>query len=64
VRRLAEVAVYFRQAEPHSPVSYLVERASSWARMSFEELLAELVKDSGTRDQIGELLGIKRTEES
>jgi len=62
LRRLAEVAVYFRQTEPHSPVSYLVERAGMWAKMSFEELLTELVKDSGTRDQIGELLGIKRTE--
>lgn len=62
LRRLAEVATYFRQTEPHSPVSYLVERASMWARMSFEELLTELVKDSSTREQIGELLGIKRTE--
>ncbi len=62
LRRLAEVALYFRQTEPHSPVSYLVERAGMWAKMSFEELLTELVKDSGTRDQIGELLGIKRTE--
>ena len=62
LRRLAEVAVYFRQTEPHSPVSYLVERASVWAKMSFEELLTELVKDSGTREQIGELLGIKKTE--
>jgi len=64
LRRLAEVAVYFRQTEPHSPVSYLVERASMWAKMSFEELLTELVKDSGTREQIGELLGIKRPESS
>lgn len=63
LRRLAEVAVYFRQTEPHSPVSYLVERASAWAQMSFEELLMELVKDEGTRFQIGELLGIKRPEE-
>lgn len=62
VRRLIEVATYFRQAEPHSPVSYLVDRATTWARMSFEELLGELVKDGGTREQIGELLGLKRTE--
>jgi type VI secretion system protein ImpA len=62
VRRLIEVAAYFRQAEPHSPVSYLVDRATAWTRMSFEELLGELVKDGGTRDQIGELLGLKRAE--
>lgn len=62
LRRLAEVAAYFRQAEPHSPISYLVGRAAAWGRMSFEELVVELVKDSGARDQIGELLGFPKRE--
>lgn len=60
LRRLAEVAAYFRQAEPHSPVSYLVERAAHWGRMPLEQLLSELVKDSGVREQIDELLGLRR----
>jgi type VI secretion system protein ImpA len=62
LRRLEEVATYFRQTEPHSPVSYLVERASSWGRMSLEELMDELVKDSSARQQIGELLGFRKRE--
>jgi type VI secretion system protein ImpA len=60
LRRLAEVAAYFRQAEPHSPISYLVGRAAAWGRMSFEELVTELVKDSNARAQIGELLGFSK----
>jgi type VI secretion system protein ImpA len=61
LRRLSEVAEYFRQAEPHSPISYLVERAATWGHMSFDRLLEELVKDKGVRGQIDELLGLKRT---
>jgi type VI secretion system protein ImpA len=61
-RRLAEVAAYFRQTEPHSPVSYLIERANSWVNMPLDQLLAELVKDTTTLDQIAELLGFRRVE--
>lgn len=62
LRRLSEVAEYFRQAEPHSPVSYLVDRAAAWGRMPLDRLLGELVKDTSVRDQIDELLGLKRGE--
>ncbi len=60
LKRLAEVAAYFRRAEPHSPVSFLVERAASWGHLPFERLLPELVKDSSAREQIIELLGLAR----
>jgi hypothetical protein len=33
LRRLAAVAAYFRRTEPHSPVSYLVQRAVRWGEM-------------------------------
>jgi type VI secretion system protein ImpA len=62
LRRLSEVAEYFRQVEPHSPISYLVDRAVTWGYMSFDRLLEELIKDTGVRGQIGELLGLKRGE--
>lgn len=62
LRRLTEVAAFFRQTEPHSPVSYLVERAVSWGRLPLEQLLEELIKDSSARDQVGDLLGLKRSE--
>jgi type VI secretion system protein ImpA len=58
IERLEEVARYFRETEPHSPVAYLVRRAVRWAGMPFEEVLAELVKDDKLVKQIGETLGI------
>ena len=41
----------------------LVGRAAAWGRMSLEELVRELVKDSGARDQIGELLGFGKRDD-
>lgn len=62
LRRLSEVAEFFRRAEPHSPVSYLVDRAVSWGKMSLEAWLGEVVKDSSTLDNIRETLGIRPPE--
>jgi len=56
--RLREVAEYFRQVEPHSPVPYLIQRAINWSRMSFDQLLVELVKDKNSRNDINSTLGI------
>jgi type VI secretion system protein ImpA len=59
LRRLSEVAEFFRQTEPHSPVSYLVQRAVRWGQMPLEEWLAEVVKDGVALDHVRETLGIK-----
>ena len=60
--RLEEIANFLRQVEPHSPVSYLVQRAVNWGRMPFEDLLKELLQDTTVRAQVGDLLGIKPPE--
>jgi type VI secretion system protein ImpA len=57
--RLSEVAAFFRQTEPHSPVSRLIERAVRWGNMSFEELLLDVVKNNDALTQIWETLGVK-----
>jgi type VI secretion system protein ImpA len=58
LQRLREVADFFRRTEPHSPVPYLIQRAINWSRMSFEQLLLELVKDENARLQINSTLGL------
>lgn len=58
LRRLSEVADYFRRMEPHSPVPYLIHRAIRWSRLSFEQLLVELVKDENARYEIVRTLGL------
>ncbi len=60
VRQLTEVARYFRQHEPHSPVALLAERAAKWAEMSLEEWLSAVIKDDATLGQLNELLDIRR----
>jgi type VI secretion system protein ImpA len=62
LRRLAEVADYFRRTEPHSPVSYLVQRAISWGHMPLDAWLGDVIKDSGLLDSLRETLGLKSNE--
>ncbi|WP_202921353.1 type VI secretion system protein TssA [Anatilimnocola aggregata] len=59
LEKLREIADFLRQAEPHSPVSYLIQRAIAWSEMPFEKLLLELVQDQNARALINNTLGIK-----
>ncbi|WP_231550511.1 type VI secretion system protein TssA [Chitinibacter sp. ZOR0017] len=62
IRQLREVAQYFRQHEPHSPVALLAERAAKWAEMSLEEWLGTVIKDDSTLHQLNELLDVRRND--
>jgi type VI secretion system protein ImpA len=62
LRRLNEIALFFRQTEPHSPVSYLIERATKWAKMPLEQWLRDVIKDEGILQNLRETLGIKPPE--
>ena len=64
IRRLEAVAAFFRRTEPHSPVSYLVQRAARWGRMPLEEWLQEVIKSADVLGHVQETLGIQRKEES
>lgn len=59
LRRLAEVAEYFRRTEPHSPVSYLVQRAIAWGHMPLEVWLRDVIKDGSLLENLRETLGLK-----
>ena len=61
--RLGEVAEFFRQTEPHSPVSYLVQRAITWGQMPLDTWLAEVIKDTTVLGGIKETLGIRQQSE-
>ncbi|MGA0603168.1 type VI secretion system protein TssA [Caulobacter sp. KR2-114] len=45
LRMMLQLAEYFRATEPQSPISNMLEEAVRRARMSFSDLLAELVPD-------------------
>lgn len=58
-RQLESVAEFFRRTEPHSPLSYSLEQAIRWGRMSLPDLLAEVVPDEAARYMMFRLTGIK-----
>lgn len=58
LRRLAEVAEYFRRTEPHSPLSFLIQRAVRWGSMPLDQLFNELIKDQSVLFNIRETLGM------
>jgi type VI secretion system protein ImpA len=60
LRRLAEIAEYFRRTEPHSPVSFLVQRAVKWGNMSLDQWLDEVLKDQDALRLMRDLLGIPK----
>jgi type VI secretion system protein ImpA len=58
VAKLQEAADYFRRTEPHSPISYLIQRAVRWANMPFDQLMRDYIKDEATLGQVWEVLGL------
>ncbi len=58
LNRLNDIADFFRRSEPHSPVSYMVQKAVKWGEMPLELWLQEVVKDPGVLYQLKETLGV------
>ena len=58
LKRLNEIADFFKRTEPHSPVSYLVQRAVKWGEMPLETWLQDVIKDQSVLYQLRETLGV------
>jgi type VI secretion system protein ImpA len=56
---LAEIAEYFRRTEPQSPLAYTIDEAIRRGRLTWPELIGELVRDDQVRLNILTSLGIK-----
>jgi type VI secretion system protein ImpA len=59
LRVLAQIAEFFQQTEPHSPLAYTIKDAVRRGRMTWLELLEEMVPDVGSRSAILSSLGIR-----
>jgi type VI secretion system protein ImpA len=57
IKCLADLAEFFRKTEPHSPVSYLVQRAVNWGEMPLEMWLQDVIKDEAVLFQLRQTLG-------
>ncbi|MGQ9424415.1 type VI secretion system protein TssA [Gilvimarinus sp. F26214L] len=62
-RQLSEIARFFLKTEPHSPISYVLDKAVRWGKMSLEELMVELIPDHSSRQHFSELTGVKTDED-
>lgn len=56
--RLAEAADFLMRLEPHSPVPYLVKRATEWGRLNTAELYQELFLRLNGQLNIFDMLGL------
>ncbi len=57
LKRLSDLAVFFNKTEPHSPISYLIQRAVTWGEMSLERLLMDVIKDESVMSELRQTLG-------
>lgn len=58
-KQLEEIAKFFRKTEPHSPVSYILEKSVKWGNMPLNELVRELIPDSSALNHYSMLTGVK-----
>jgi type VI secretion system protein ImpA len=59
IAQLRTIAQYFRETEPHSPVSYFAEKAASAGEQDLHTWLRGVIKDQGALAHLEELLGVR-----
>lgn len=59
LRDLGRIAEYFRRTEPNSPLAGTLDEAIRRARLTFSEMLEELLPDANARGQVLTQLGMR-----
>jgi len=62
-KQLKLISEFFLKTEPHSPISYALNKTIAWGDMSLAQLIDELIPDGGSRQHYGLLTGIKSNDE-
>lgn len=57
---LQDIADYFQVNEPHSPVSYLLQKTIKWSQMPLHEWLSQVIKNENPLETVHELLGVQK----
>ncbi|MHA3890836.1 type VI secretion system protein TssA [Acinetobacter sp. GXMZU3951] len=61
IKLLQDIAEYFKTHEPHSPVSYMLQKTVKWSQMPLHEWLAQVIKNENPLESVQELLGVPAT---
>ncbi|HKX83926.1 MAG TPA: type VI secretion system protein TssA [Pyrinomonadaceae bacterium] len=64
LKRLGDIATFFRTTEPHSPISHLIDRAVKWGNMPLEKWLQDVIKDETVIYQLRQTLGFNTNSEN
>lgn len=56
---LQEIATYFQKNEPHSPVSYMLQKTIKWSQMPLHEWLTQVIKDENPLQMLHDTLGVQ-----
>ncbi len=59
VSRMRVIATYFRETEPHSPVSYALENVIRWSTLPLDRLLEEWIEDEQARERYKLMTGMR-----
>jgi len=57
---LQDIADYFQANEPHSPVSYMLQKTIKWNQMPLHEWLSQVIKNENPLETVHELLGVQK----
>lgn len=57
-KQLKIISEYFLKTEPHSPISYTLDKVIKWGDMSLTELISELIPDGSSRQHYSSLTGV------
>jgi type VI secretion system protein ImpA len=63
LKELSRIAEYFKKTEPQSPLAYTLDEAVRRGRLSWPELLSEVISDVAARDNVLIQLGIRPPQE-
>ena len=59
MRVLQDISDYFQANEPHSPVSYMLQKTIKWSQMPLHEWLAQVIKDDQPLHMVQDILGVQ-----
>jgi type VI secretion system protein ImpA len=62
ISRLRAVAAYFRETEPHSPVSYSLQNLIRWSQLPLDKLIEEWIQDNDARERYMLMTGMRLQE--
>ncbi|OAL79146.1 type VI secretion protein [Acinetobacter sp. SFB] len=57
---LQDMANYFQANEPHSPVSYMLQKTIKWSQMPLHEWLSQVIKNENPLETVHDLLGVQK----